>query len=538
MSRITMTEPFDSPPGFFGKLSILGDFVSRRLSRQFIDPWDEWLQKGLHASRDQLGSAWLEVYLTSPIWRFGLSPGLCGPQGWAGLLMPSVDKVGRYFPLTLAAPVNEVNQLFDLFEYHADWFRELESLALSGLEANLDLDDFDLALQRLKMPLEQQMSPWSFLTQGDVDTVSGEFFACAHRLDAHPGIAQALQESGKLLLRRFLPHFTLWETLGSQHVESTFLVVSGLPSASGFSAMMTGDWAERGWTHTLPQTREKTSTPSSPDPQPCAVSSLSRHVPEVQRAKAKEWQSHGVTVVGHKRSHNEDAFLDLGEIGLWVVADGMGGHQAGEVASQSLVSALADLSSPPPETLEALVLSVSQAIQTVNHTLCHLAASSEDKGIIGSTVVCLMARGWDCAAVWAGDSRLYRCRRGDLQQLSRDHSLESIQPGSEASLDRRIEGASSNIITRAVGAETELALDQIRFQAEPGDIFMLCSDGLIKELSDPDILAELEGDSVELMTNRLVNAALAKGGRDNITVIVVAAPQEAQEDETPWLSSH
>jgi len=531
MPRSFVTEPLDCPPGFYGKLSILGDFVSRRLSRQFIDPWDEWLQHGLNASRDQLGSAWLDVYLTSPIWRFGLSPGLCGHQGWAGLLMPSVDRVGRYFPLTLATSVNDANQLFDLFEYHGDWFRRLESLALSALEANLDLEDFDLALQQLKAPLEQHESPWSFLTHGMADTESGEFFACAHRLDAHPGIARALHESGKLLLRRCLPHFTLWETMGSQHVDSTFLVVSGLPSATGFSAMLTGDWVERGWTHTVTQPRDSSVAPPLPECQP----SMPSPEPSVQHGMPLDWRSHGITVVGHRRTHNEDALLELGDIGLWVVADGMGGHRAGEVASQSLVSALADLSREPPETLEALIFRVSDVIQAVNRKLCDLAATTEGNGIIGSTIVCLMARGRDCAAVWAGDSRLYRYRHGELQQLSTDHSLEETCPDSEQSVDQSGKPPPSNVITRAVGAEMELVLDQIRFQAEPGDLFLLCSDGLVKELESDEISQEFQGGSIELMADHLVSAALDKGGRDNITVIVVACPEKIHDDKTPWL---
>ena len=90
--------------GFYGKLPARGDFVSRRLPRSFVEPWDAWLQQGFASSRDHLGDGWLEAYLTSPIWRFVLAPGVCGPAGVAGVVMPSVDSVGRYFPLTIAQP--------------------------------------------------------------------------------------------------------------------------------------------------------------------------------------------------------------------------------------------------------------------------------------------------------------------------------------------------------------------------------------------------------------------------------------------------
>jgi type VI secretion system protein ImpM len=92
-------------PGWYGKLPNLGDFASRRLPDEFIRPWDAWLQEVMLTTRSGLGEAWLDCYLTMPIWRFVLMPGLLGPSGWAGVLMPSVDRVGRQFPLTAAAPL-------------------------------------------------------------------------------------------------------------------------------------------------------------------------------------------------------------------------------------------------------------------------------------------------------------------------------------------------------------------------------------------------------------------------------------------------
>ncbi|MCG8100523.1 MAG: type VI secretion system-associated protein TagF, partial [Candidatus Thiodiazotropha taylori] len=88
-------------PGLYGKIPSLGDFVTRRLPRGFIAPWETWMQEAIANSREQLGDFWLDNYLTSPMWRFALSPGICGEQGWAGILMPSVDRVGRYYPFTL-----------------------------------------------------------------------------------------------------------------------------------------------------------------------------------------------------------------------------------------------------------------------------------------------------------------------------------------------------------------------------------------------------------------------------------------------------
>lgn len=146
-------------PGFFGKFPVRGDFISRRLPADFIRDWDGWLQGSLTASREVLGENWLAVYLTSPLWRFILSPGVCGPHGWMGVLMPSVDRVGRYFPLTLALALNRDNGLAGLFVSAADWFGRLEHLALSCLEDGFDLDIFDKQLQQEALPASMDSGP-------------------------------------------------------------------------------------------------------------------------------------------------------------------------------------------------------------------------------------------------------------------------------------------------------------------------------------------------------------------------------------------
>ena len=108
-----------SATGFFGKLPALGDFVERALPAEFVTPWDAWLQRAIAASRASLGEQWLDIYLTSPLWRFVLGAGPCGARAWAGVMMPSVDRVGRYFPLTVAAPLpagpHEVTLTLHLF---------------------------------------------------------------------------------------------------------------------------------------------------------------------------------------------------------------------------------------------------------------------------------------------------------------------------------------------------------------------------------------------------------------------------------------
>lgn len=136
-------------PGWYGKLPQLGDFARRRLPPEFIEPWDAWLQQGLQSSRAALGEIWLACYLAAPIWRFVLLPGVIGPGAWAGVLMPSVDRVGRYFPLTLCTGLHEAAPLVPSLTALDSWLADLEACALLALDAERGLDRMEVALQDL-----------------------------------------------------------------------------------------------------------------------------------------------------------------------------------------------------------------------------------------------------------------------------------------------------------------------------------------------------------------------------------------------------
>ncbi|MEE3627476.1 type VI secretion system-associated protein TagF [Nitrospirillum sp. BR 11752] len=139
-------------PGFFGKIPARGDFVSRRLDPTVVRPLDEWLQASLSTSQRQMGEAWLPSYLDTPVWRFVLGPGVCGDVAMAGVLMPSVDRVGRYFPLVLATPLPGCVAPIRLIESGRAWFDKLEDLALSSLDDDFDFDRFDRAARVLGAP--------------------------------------------------------------------------------------------------------------------------------------------------------------------------------------------------------------------------------------------------------------------------------------------------------------------------------------------------------------------------------------------------
>lgn len=232
--------------------------------------------------------------------------------------------------------------------------------------------------------------------------------------------------------------------------------------------------------------------------------------------------SAGVTNPGRVRSHNEDAFLDAPDRSLWVVADGMGGHSAGDVASAMIVERMGKLG--PGADMPAFVDSVDKALSGVNEDL-RKHAQERNVSLIGATVVAMLG-GNDFAAIgWAGDSRAYRFANGKLERLSRDHSTaqELMDTGqfSAAQLAGKQQG---NTITRAVGGEEHLFLDWVVAAIEPGAQFMLCSDGLTKEVPEPKLEEEFRKNlPPRELAETLLQAALAAGGRDNVTVVVVRA---------------
>jgi type VI secretion system protein ImpM len=208
--------------GYFGKVSTHGDFVTRRLPHGLVAAWDEWLQQCIQASRERLGEQWLNHYLTSPVWRFAISPGVVGADGLAGVMMPSVDRVGRYFPLMIAAP--GAPPLLDWLQRHAAWFDAIDDLARTSLDPAFTLERFDTApepaLEAASAPASAPAGAWR-LPLGD---------------DMAAAIAGAV-----------LHAHSLWWSEGSPGIEASLVICEGMPRPQAFAAMLDGSWAASGW---------------------------------------------------------------------------------------------------------------------------------------------------------------------------------------------------------------------------------------------------------------------------------------------------
>ncbi|SNY43037.1 type VI secretion system protein ImpM [Arsukibacterium tuosuense] len=221
--------------GICGKVASQGDFLAQSLEVAFVDSWNEWLQAVLAVSREQLGAAWLETYLTSPIWHFALSPGVCSDQAMAGTLMPSVDQVGRHYPFTLAAelavtPVQAWQE--------SDWCDSLEQQALATLDEGFNLQHWLSELDTLPIA-------WPEAKRLAVSQSNNEAIRQAWTISANQQL-DSLALLHQSYLQQF-PRYCLWWTSGSEHIAPCLLVTSGLPQVSQYAAMLDGDWSRWNW---------------------------------------------------------------------------------------------------------------------------------------------------------------------------------------------------------------------------------------------------------------------------------------------------
>lgn len=225
-------------PGWYGKMAVLGDFASRRLPQEFVDACDAWLARGVEHSRAQLGERWLDVYLTGPIWRFawapGVVPGVEGQQWWLGVMMPSVDKVGRYFPLLIARNAAALPGTAEGLNALQVWYGHLAAAALGTLRPGATLEEFESTLSRAPVTAES-----AFVPPAVANPLPGRV---RHTL---PGAASLSSWAQGLLvsdaLQRLAGH-SLWWPDHAESPDNSLSVSQGLPPAPQFAELLEGRW--------------------------------------------------------------------------------------------------------------------------------------------------------------------------------------------------------------------------------------------------------------------------------------------------------
>ncbi len=239
------------------------------------------------------------------------------------------------------------------------------------------------------------------------------------------------------------------------------------------------------------------------------------------------------THAGAARDTNQDAFISRNDLGLWAVADGMGGHASGEVASRMLTEGMEAIGAD--SDLGRLGAQVQAKIQETHDAMTRRVSDDGALNAMGSTIVVLLGGQSKIECIWAGDSRIYRHRDGCMTRLTRDHSLVQQMIDSGALDEETAKNhPQRNVITRAVGAQSSLALDSRSDSLASGDKYLLCTDGLYNMLSDDELSTLISAGPINEAADLLMATALARGAGDNVTLILVEVVngEKAQRNES------
>lgn len=246
----------DRPTGLYGKLPAHGDFIHRNLPSHFINAWDAWLQSYMGSIKEQIGEDWLDFYLTSPIWRFALSPGVIDQYSWTGIMLPSVDRVGRYFPFSIAKPLAAHCNPFDVI-LQSSWFEALENSALLALAGRCPIDNLAEEINQVSPASDNGYAPVCPAT-----TTASAIVEIEEQAQSLSNGFPCLLDS---IIRANSPSYSVWATQGSECVEPCMFYCPALPRITGVAALIDGQWQERGWPkpHNLTAPSEAAATTSA-----------------------------------------------------------------------------------------------------------------------------------------------------------------------------------------------------------------------------------------------------------------------------------
>ncbi len=225
--------------GLFGKLPAHGDFIYRDLPSAFINVWDEWLQGYVGSAREQLGEQWLELYLISPVWRFAFAEGVVDNNAWAGIMLPSVDRVGRYFPFSVATKLPANTNPTEFICTRPNWYQAMQDAALSALDGQLAIDDLVEELND-SFPMKNMS-----YTRGP--TIESPSKMLVQTSGAEQSPATVLPFMLDACLKSSLQSYSVWSTAGSERISPCVFVSKGLPALGGVAAMLDGRWEDWQW---------------------------------------------------------------------------------------------------------------------------------------------------------------------------------------------------------------------------------------------------------------------------------------------------
>jgi type VI secretion system protein ImpM len=437
--------------GYFGKVPTQGDFVTRGLPRAVETALDGWLRAAVQESQHSLGSAWLDAFLVAPVWRMALGPGVAGPDPVAGVMIPSVDRVGRYFPLVVAAAMPGFRPELVNLAASTEFYDALESLALSTLSPDFALAPFEAAMEAL-------------------GASTGEPAAA----EDDTGRGQSLWWNGAY--------------------SPAALATDGLPPPGRFAAVFL-------------EARSPVTSAAEVNLAPAFDLRSSDVIPHEQRPTERGHillQADCASAM--QRGARSPALTDIAVItpdhqALSLIS-GIGQHPGLASAMQSVAATLAGINNP--YSMNDLLAEAKGKLGTANALL--RARGLPTGEVFAASAVTLLIQAQRYAVLWAGKARAYLLRDNDFTPLTRDH-VETRLP---------------NLLTRALGATTNLSLDTAIGQVRPYDRFLLCSPGVFQALSEAEIAEILaRGTTAQEVVTRMTQEALIAGATLDVAAVAV-----------------
>lgn len=477
--------------GFFGKLPCRGDFLQRRVAREFIDVWDPWLQRCIDQSARALRDRWLGAYLTAPVWRFVLAEGICGPSAYAGVMVSGVDRVGRYFPLTIVAewPAQEcaLESACDAWR----WFDAAEAVALTAPEA-VDFDAFDAQVARLAALIDTSGAEESahlrrLLSRTDALQGATQWHVPLSSVHSLPRAmnALALRE-----LERAMRPVSLWWSDGSDDVEAAWLCIRGLPAPESFAAMLSGEWTTPGWSSL------GTALARGTQPQPL-LREQGAQIVEVHDLKDQS------------NATPSTYFTARPEIGLWAVATAVDAD-CGNAAAQAIADVLQNIR--PAGSLTTLVEQVRATLEAIQRQFAARSSIAAGANIAASAVI-FVTTGAECAVLCSGPAQAVRYRAGvvtSTYDVGRSDVSTARLPVRDAAA---VNGTLLDLVTgSAVPCVSlqEIVQVQVCYESvQPDDRWLIASAPLIEER----LLAQLA-------------AAFQAGGKQPLELVRAACADE------------
>jgi type VI secretion system protein ImpM len=456
--------------GFYGKLPCNGDFLERRVPRDFLDAWDPWLQECMHASRRQLERQWLDAYLTGPVWRFALAEGVCGSGAYAGVVLPSVDKVGRYFPLTVVVQLSADECLLDVAcEAARGWFEAAESLAILAVQhPDLDVERFDAEVGALVGRLSSgDRNESSYLR----DLMRQSDFARRPARWMVPLASTASLQCAALSLaarelERSLRPLALWWTDGSVAVSPCWLCTRGLPPSGSFVGMLAGDWIGGGWESLDDRATGIPPGQAAPCPSSVVVEpELDRRA--VQAAPAP--RPAPIQIVATAEAAGRIAgeapnlrFVSRPDLGLWGFScdDAIDGDGC---AAQQVADVLYDVTQAG--SLTQLVEETRRALERVRAA----PAASTCK----TRTALFLARGEECALLCSGEVQALRVRSGEAAVMLNTAGFDDFRAAPDPIETGDPPVSLMDLITSPSAEEIPLG---VRYEElESGDVWVLAA---------------------------------------------------------------